>query len=344
MTPQVVLVIDDEPEVRRVLASLLHKNGFQPVTAGDGAEGLETFRDIQPDLVLSDIRMPRLDGIEVCRRLKSNTESRLTPVILITGGGSDEKLEGIEAGADDFLSKPIDEVELLARVRSLMRLKSYTDELERAEAVLFSMARTIEERDPYTRGHCERLSAYSSLLGMRLGLPEEEVNALRQGGVVHDLGKISVPDSILLKDGPLTPSERTVIECHPVTGERICSSLKSFALIRPIIRHHHEKIDGTGYPDGLRGEEIPLTARILQVVDVFDALTTERSYRRAMPVETALKELAQEVRRGWWDPDIFEAFRTFALDEIPSVVPSMRPLPSVTEVSEPIEGRKPAAT
>ena len=321
MRSPLVLVIDDDPHVRRTLASLLRENGIEAVTAGDGLDGLETFRDVAPDIVLSDVKMPGVDGFELCRRLKADPETRLTPVVLITGsyGAGDDKVRGIEAGADDFLSKPFDQVELLARVRSLIRVKAYTDELERAEAVLFTMARTIEERDHYTEGHCARLSEYGSALAERLGLPDEEVNAVRQGGVVHDLGKIAVPDRILLKDGRLTPEERAVIELHPVTGEQICGSLKSFSLILPIIRHHHEKRDGSGYPDGLHGEEIPMTARILQVVDVFDALTTERPYKAALPFDVALEELAREVEKGWWDRQVFEEFRRFAREGLPDV-------------------------
>ncbi len=319
MNSKLVLVVDDDPDIRRILASLLRENGIETITAVDGVDGLATFRDVSPDLVLSDVKMPRLDGLELCRQLKADPETRLTPVVLITGSVGGDKVSGIEAGADDFLSKPIDEVELLARVRSLIRVKEYTDELERAEAVLFTMARTIEQRDHYTEGHCERLSEYASALGQRLGLPEEEVNALRQAGIVHDLGKIAVPDTILLKAGRLTAEERKVVQRHPAAGEQICKSLKSFSLIRPIIRHHHERMDGSGYPDGLKGEQIPLTARILQVVDVFDALTTQRPYKPALPVDVALKELDEEVKRGWWDGDVFEEFRRYAPNGLRSI-------------------------
>ncbi len=310
MKNELVLIIDDDPQIRRTLASLLRDSGIDAVTAGDGRDGLDTFRDVSPDLVLCDVMMPQLDGFEVCRQLKGDPATRLTPIVLITGlGAVEDRVDGIEAGADDFISKPFDEVELLARVRSLLRVKAYTDELERAEAVLFTMARAIEERDKYTEGHCERLSGYGSALGERLGLPEDEVTSLRQGGIVHDIGKISVPDRILHKKGPLEANERAVMEQHPLTGERICESLKSFRLLLPIIRHHHEKLDGSGYPDRLRGEEIPMTARILQVVDVFDALHTERPYREALSVEVSLDVLDEEVDRGWWDRNIFEEFR-----------------------------------
>jgi putative two-component system response regulator len=217
-------------------------------------------------------------------------------------------LEGIKVGADDFLSRPLDRSELLARVRSLLKLKQRTDELERAESVLFSLARSIEGKDPYTHGHCERLSDYSARLGEHLNLPEDQLIALRRAGIVHDVGKIAVPDAILLKPASLTADEWKLIREHPVVGERICAPLKSFRFVLPIIRHHHEKFDGSGYPDGLRGEEIPVTARVLQVVDVYDALTTDRPYKKAFSITDALQTMKEEVAKGWWDPHIFDQF------------------------------------
>ena len=277
-----ILVVDDEPANRELMIELLEPQGHKIVTAVDGQEALEEFARNQPDLVLLDIMMPRVDGVEVCRRLKKNPESRLTPVVLVTAlSAREDRVRGIEAGADDFLNKPVDRIELLARVRSLLNLKAYTDELERAELVLFALARSIEGKDPYTGGHCERLSDYSERLGRRIGLPEEQITALRRGGIVHDIGKVAVPDAILLKPGKLTPEEWKIMRQHPAVGESICAPLKSFRLVLPIIRHHHEKLDGSGYPDGLKGDQIPLTARIMTVVDIYDALTTERPYHGA---------------------------------------------------------------
>jgi len=305
-----ILVADDEPANRELMIELLEPQGYKIATAVDGQEALEEFARDQPDLVLLDIMMPRVDGVEVCRRLKKNPESRLTPIVLVTAlSAKEDRVRGIEAGADDFLSKPVDRIELLARVRSLLNLKAYTDELERAESVLFALARSIEGRDPYTGGHCERLSDYSERLGRRIGLPEEQITALRRGGIVHDIGKVAVPDAILLKPGKLTPEEWKIMRQHPVAGESICAPLKSFRFVLPIIRHHHEKLDGSGYPDGLKGDQIPLTARIITVVDIYDAFTTDRPYRGASPREKALELMEQEVRKGWWDPHIFSEFR-----------------------------------
>jgi putative two-component system response regulator len=202
----------------------------------------------------------------------------------------------------------VDRVELLARVRSLIKLKQHTDELERAESVLFSLARSIEGKDPYTHGHCERLSTFGSALGKRMGLSEPQNVALRRAGIVHDIGKVAVPDSVLLKPGRLTPEERLLMQEHPVVGERICQPLKSFQLVLPIIRHHHEKLDGSGYPDGLRGDAIAITARVLQIVDVYDALTTERPYKKAFSTDEALRTMQEEVAKGWWDAHVLDEF------------------------------------
>jgi putative two-component system response regulator len=305
-----ILIVDDESGARAALEFLLRREGFEVRDAADGPSAIQECATFRPDLILLDIMMPGMNGFEVCRHIKATPETRLTPVVLVTGlTTTEDRITGINAGADDFLSKPIDLNELLARTRSLLRLKQYTDELENAEAVLFSLAHSIEARDPYTHGHCERLAEMSARMGERLGVPEEQIKALRRAGVVHDIGKVAVPDSILLKPGPLTLDETKVMQKHPVVGERICAPLKTFRLVLPIIRHHHEKHDGTGYPDKLQGEEIPLTARILQLSDVYDALTTDRPYKVAFTPEVALDLMGEEAERGWWDRELFEAFR-----------------------------------
>jgi cyclic di-GMP phosphodiesterase len=304
-----ILVADDQAPNRELLEELLTTQGYKVITAPDGAEALARLSEAPVDLVLLDVLMPHRNGFEVCHAIKSNPDTDLIPVILLTAlSNKQDRIEGIKAGADDFLTRPVDRSELLARVGSLLKLKYRTDELERAETVLFSLARSIEGKDPYTHGHCERLVEYSATLGAHLGLPEEEITALRRAGIVHDIGKIAVPDSILLKPASLTPDEWKLIQEHPVVGERICAPLKSFRLVLPIIRHHHEKFDGSGYPDGLRGKDIPVTARVLQIVDVYDALTTIRPYKPAFSITDALQTMKQEVARGWWDARIFAEF------------------------------------
>src|SRR5882724_7103438 len=304
-----ILVADDNATNRELLEELLASQGFTVVTASDGAAALQKLSNTQIDLVLLDVMMPHLNGFEACEKIKTSPDTYLIPVIMITSlSDKQDRLEGIKVGADDFLSRPVDRTELLARVQSLLKLKQRTDELEQAEAVLFSLARSIEGKDPYTHGHCERLAQYSALLGEHLKLSEEQLVALRRAGVVHDVGKIAVPDAILLKPGRLTVEEWALIKAHPIVGERICAPLKSFRFVLPIIRHHHEKFDGSGYPDGLRGESIPITARVLQIVDVYDALTTDRPYKRAFSITDALQTMKQEVAKSWWDPHIFDQF------------------------------------
>lgn len=321
-----ILIVDDENSARAALEFLLRREGYEVRDASDGEHALAECAAFRPDLILLDILMPGIDGLEVCRRIKATPETRLTPVVLITGlSDTEDRIQGINAGADDFLSKPIDINELLARTRSLLRLKHYTDELENAETVLFSLALSIEARDPYTRGHCDRLAEMSARMGEKLGLPEEEITALRRAGIVHDIGKIVVPDAILLKPGPLTPPEIAVMRTHAVVGERICAPLKSMRLVLPIIRHHHEKRDGSGYPDGLSGDAIPLPARILQLADVYDALTTNRPYRTAISSQAALELMDEESELGWWDADLFAAFREMIRSTAPAAANAGEP-------------------
>jgi putative two-component system response regulator len=233
----------------------------------------------------------------------------MIPVILVTAlSALDDRLRGIDAGADDFLSKPPVFAELEARVRSLIRLKRFTDDLDCAESVILTLGLAIEGRDPGTNGHCQRLAAYATTLGMHLGLSPEHVTALRRGAFLHDVGKIVIPDAVLLKPGRLTPEERELMQQHTVAGDRLCGELRVLENVRPIVRHHHERPDGTGYPDRLRSDGIPMLARVLSVVDVYDALTTERPYKRALPSECAVSVLREEAAKGWLFSDIVEDF------------------------------------
>jgi putative two-component system response regulator len=302
-----ILVADDNWANLDLLSGMLQVEGYEVFCVMDGEQALRTLASRPIDLILLDVMMPERDGFDVCREVKSSPDTRLIPVVLVTAStASADRLHGIECGADDFISKPVKREELLARVRSLLRLKQFTDELESAETVLFSLALSIEAKDPYTEGHCDRISKYSVSLGERLNLPIELRVALRRAGVVHDIGKVAVPEHILLKPGPLTPDEWAVMKQHPVVGARICAPLKSFRHVLPVILHHHEKLDGSGYPEGLKGEQIALTARILQTVDIYDALTTERPYRKALSPAEAFEVMHKEVKRGWWDGSLVE--------------------------------------
>jgi len=304
-----VLAVDDDPGALEALAEALSTLQFRVWGATDGGSALALAQRHQPDVILLDVMMPGMDGYELCSLLKQDPETRLIPVVFLTGHGTREaRLHGLEAGATDFLSKPCDLVELEVRVRNLVEFRRLTLELDSAEQMVFSIARTVEARDPDTSDHCERLAQLGVRLGRRLGLGEDDLTALRRGGYLHDLGKVGIPDSVLLKPGPLDASEWDTMKRHVEIGVEICSPLRSLRPVLPLIRHHHERFDGSGYPDGLAGGDIPLLARVFQVVDVYDALTNDRCYRKALNRETALSVMVDETNHGSWDPEAFEAF------------------------------------
>jgi putative two-component system response regulator len=309
-TTGTILVVDDLMSNLRLLERVLSAQGYRVLLAPDGQQALESMQREPPDLVLSDVRMPICDGFELCRQIKAASATRLMPVLLMTGAAEeDDRIRAIEAGANDLVTKPIDQSELKARVRSLLQLKRFTDDLDSAVAVLRSLALMIEARDAYTEGHCERLAKYATQLGTFLQLPEDDIVALGRGGYFHDIGKIALPDAILLKRASLTPEEYARVKEHPVVGDRLCGDLRALHRVRPIVRHHHERLDGSGYPDGLAGDAIPILAQIIAIVDVFDALTTDRSYRKAVSPEEAFGELDKEVALGWRRRDLVDAFR-----------------------------------
>lgn len=304
-----VLVVDDIEANRTLVTALLTRDGYRVDAVASGAAALERVRSDPPDLVLLDVMMPPPNGFDVCRALKADAGTRLIPVVLITAlQQSEDRIQGFEAGADDFISKPFNAHELRARVRSLIRIKRYTDDLDSAESVILSLALTIEARDGYTEGHCERLARYAAALGRHIGLSDEDVRVLERGGYLHDIGKVGIPDAILLKPGRFTAAELAVMQQHAVIGDRLCGELRSLRQVRPIVRHHHERQDGTGYPDGLRGDAIPLFAQIIAIVDVFDALTTARPYKAAVAVADACTELIAEAQRGWHRRDLVDTF------------------------------------
>ncbi len=304
-----ILVVDDSIVNAALLKELLVSRGYPTIAVQNAAAAEAEIRREAPDLILLDVVMPGKSGYELCRELKADSKTRLIPIVMITGlSDREDRLRGIEAGADDFLTKPISPEELFARVNSLLKLKEFTDELETADSVLCTLGLSVESRDPYTEGHCERLARDAVDLGRFLGLDEESIVALRRGGYLHDLGKIAVPDEILKKGSDLTPAEWEIMKQHPVTGEKICRPLRSLRLVLPIIRHHHEHSDGSGYPDGLRAGEIPLLPRILQVVDIYDALRTARPYKPALGHEQTAITMRAEAQSGLWDQELVSEF------------------------------------
>jgi putative two-component system response regulator len=309
-----ILVVDDDAVYRRYLTGILIPEGYQVSEAKDGLEALDFLSKSLPDLVLLDLEMPRVDGYAVCRKLKESPRTRLIPVVIVsTLEWLPAKILALKHLADDYLSKPVNPLELTARVKSLLSLKQFTDELENAGIVLKGIARASEKRDAYTGGHGHRVSRGASGLGTHLGLKDSDTETLILGALLHDLGKIAIPDSILMKSGPLTPEEREIMKSHPLVGEELCKPMRTMQKILPLIRSHHEHLDGSGYPDGLSGSQLPLLVRIVSVVDVYDALTTVRSYRNALSSDDALRILREESVKGWWDPEVVEGWSDLIL-------------------------------
>jgi putative two-component system response regulator len=306
--PSTVLVADDEPNARKLLRRILEPAGYTVREADSGRNALIIAETERPDLLILDITMPDIDGIEVCRSIKSDPATHLTPVIHITGVTTrEQRLRALAAGSDEFVGKPFDIEELLIRVRSLLRTKHLTDHLVSIEAVVVALARTVEARDNYTEKHLRRVANRGVAVAGRMGMSEREVEGVRLGGLLHDLGKIAIPDSVLHKPGPLDRAETALIRKHPEDGAEIVRPLRAFESPEPAVLHHHEHFDGTGYPYGLRGSSIPLAARIVAVADAFDAMTTDRPYRTAMAAAVAFQRL-DDGRGEQWDPDVVDMF------------------------------------
>jgi putative two-component system response regulator len=307
-----VLVVDADPRSCADWGALLSDRGYDVIAARDGEAALKLCPSLRPDLILLGGLLPDMRGLEVCRRLKADPRNRLTPIILHAAVGDiSDAASAFCAGADDFWAYTPTPWEALTRVHSLLQLKTYID--EQAESVLFSLAQRIEARDPFDGSHCARVSNNAVRFGRSLGLCQNDIEALRIGGLVHDIGKIGIPDAILFKAGPLDAYETKIVMEHPVIGERICAPLKSFHKVLPLIRHHHERMDGSGYPDGLCGEQIPVTVRVLQIVDICDALTSERSYRRNLSLPSALIVLREEAELGWLDGALVNQFASLVI-------------------------------
>jgi cyclic di-GMP phosphodiesterase len=304
-----ILVVDDYAPNATGMRDLLSASGYSVRVAYNGTDALSLVAEDAPDLVLVDVVMPGMSGVELCRELKMRDRTRLTPVVLITASQDrGHRLAGLEAGADDFLGKPIDLQELRTRVRSLLRVKQLTDELESTESIMTMLGHIVEARDPYTEGHCQRLAEYAVALGRALGLDATDLDTLSRGAVLHDVGKIALPDSVLLKPGRLNRDELALMQEHPVVGDNLCRTVRSLERVRPIVRSHHERQDGRGYPDRLRGDEIPLLAHVVAVVDVFDALTTTRPYRGAMTATEAYDIMLKEAAAGWCPVALAQTF------------------------------------
>jgi putative two-component system response regulator len=301
-----ILIVDDQQINRLLLRKLLKE--YTIIEASNGEAALRLAIAKKPDLIILDIIMPKPDGYSVLSTLKNNPATWLIPVILVsTLQGMDEKIKSLEKGADDFISKPFNPLELKARVKSLLRIKKLQEELVMVQHIVVSLATAMEAKDDYSANHSLRTSYYAGKLAKRLMLSDSEQKHIKVAGFLHDLGKIGIKDRIFCKPEALSPDEFEVIKSHPLIGEKICSSISAFEPILPIIRHHHERFDGKGYPDGLKGTTIPLGARIMAIADAYDALTTDRSYRKAYSKSAAWKILHKN-EGPQWDPELVEIF------------------------------------
>lgn len=308
-----VLIVDGLELNRRLLRGILKASNYRILEASRPSEAFALLETEKIDLVMPDLVMPEMSGIEFCGMLKADRRTQLIPILMTTGvQGIENEVAGLESGADEFLIRPLKPSLVRVRVRTLLRNKALIDSLDEAETILFALAQAVEHRDKYTGMHCERLAAYSMALARAMGLSKADQLALFRGGYLHDIGKVSIPDKILFKRGLLTDQEWEVMRQHTVRGEEICRPMKSLAPVLPIIRGHHERWDGTGYPDGLRGQEIPLLARVMQVADIYDALTTSRPYKPAFTHDQAIAMMLEEARRGWRDPELVPLFAEIA--------------------------------
>jgi putative two-component system response regulator len=332
-----VLVVDSDPIGRQLFRGLLKASHYRILEAPGALEALAYLRSEAVDLVISDSVLRELSGIDLCRKMKSEKQLRLIPILLVSSvHGIEDEIAALESGADEYLVKPVSPMALRTRVRALLRTKNIINSLEEAESILFALARIVDSHDSDTGDHCQRLAHWSELTGAALGLPTAEMLALRQGSFLHDIGKVAIPDSILNKKGPLDAEEWTRMRQHTTIGESICRPMRSLRNALPIIRHHHERWDGSGYPDGLRGEQIPLLARVVQLADIYDAVISRRSYKGACSGAEALDTMQSEVDRGWRDPALFSVFRSVVAratdaDDALAVEASVTPLESKIE-------------
>lgn len=305
-----VLVVDDNPTIRKILRHLFTSLQWETVEAEDGEQALKLARrHPQPHAILLDLKLAKLSGYDVCRALRADEQCQLIPIIAITALDTpEEKMRALDAGADDFLRKPINRAELTARLRALLRIHRFNQELIGAESVALALARAVAAKDGYSHSHVEQVAAYAILLGRAVGLDAAELKILKYGAILHNVGKISIPDSVLEKTGPLSPRDMALFQQHPRIGCDICASIKPLKPVLPIIRHHKEHWDGTGYPEGLRGDEIPLGAQIVGIVDAYAAMVVDRPYRKAVSHEEAIAHLRERYERKWHNPQLVELF------------------------------------
>jgi putative two-component system response regulator len=324
-----ILIIEDDVTQRGLLSRVLEREGYDTLGVGHGEMGLRAISEYAPQMVLLDLSLPGMDGFEICRRLRNDPLTATLPVIVITAHTSmDDMVMALDAGADDFLAKPVQQTELLARIRSAMRLRRAITSLERAAQIVAALANAVEAKDVGLVHHCRWLAHHAARVGVNVGLRGEELEAVAYGALLHDVGKIGVPEHLLRKEGPLSDDEWSLMRRHPEIGERICHPLRASRAFAPIIRHHHERFNGGGYPDGLRGEGIPLGARIVAIADAYEAMVHGRPYQPAQAHERAADELIR-LRGKQFDPDLVPIF----LDELERDTQGVPPLVALPQIA-----------
>ncbi len=308
--PPLILIVDDLIDHLELMEAILMREGYRVQTTAQVRQAIQLVETLAPDLAILDVMMPGMSGYELCKKLKALSKKKYFPIILLTSlNQMEDKITGLEAGADDFFSKPFNSLELTTKIRSLIKLRRLQDELDSSEDIILTLAVAIEAKDTYTKGHSERVSALSAEFARHLGLSEKEIVNIRKGGILHDIGKIGLSENILHKKTPLTSEEKEAIRKHPVVGAEICKPLYSLRQILPVIRSHHERWDGKGFPDGLRGEEIPFIARVVNIADTFDAMLSARPYRMGhFSSEEVLGIIETESLSGQWDPFLVKRF------------------------------------
>ncbi|HHP7230498.1 MAG TPA: HD domain-containing phosphohydrolase [Xenococcaceae cyanobacterium] len=312
LTSAKILVIDDRPLSRMTVVDLLQLEGYEVLESDGNAQVLESVIQTQPDLVLLDVMLREIDGFTLCQQMKQDLRTQDIPIVLMSVADHREyRLKVREAGADELLTKPIDRLELSTRVKTLITQKQLNEGLNQTEQVLFTIAKVVESRSSHRGGSSARVVSLVEAFGEYLQLSAEAIDNLVFAAHLHDIGTIAIPDAVMLKKGELTSDERELIRQHVLIGESICQPLQNRKGVLPIIRHHHERWDGTGYPDGLSGAQIPYLAQIFQVIDIYDALTSDRPHKKAYAPEEALAIIAEETAKGWRNPQLINEFTQF---------------------------------